>query len=118
MDIYSMKIAQLSCSLHSMRMEIVRNSYGVRSDADGDCTVTVRSSSSLCVRVPKVYNFTFLPVLSVEMTPKISDDKGNKFKKKIRPWRGSLSIKVSAGICGPYTCICVCYLPASLFRRH
>ena len=51
---YSTKIVQLSCSLHSLGMEIVRNSY-VRSDAGGDCTVTVRSSSSLCVRVPKVY---------------------------------------------------------------
>ena len=34
--------------------------------------MTVRSSSSLCVRVPKVFNFTFLPVLSVEMSPKIN----------------------------------------------
>ena len=67
---YSTRIVQLSCSLHSLRMEIVRNSY-VSSDAGGDCTVTVRSSSSLCVRVPKVYNFTFLPVLLVEMSPKI-----------------------------------------------
>ena len=75
-----------------MRMEIVRNSHGVRSDAGGDCTVTVRSSSSLCVHVPKVYNFTFLPVLSVEMTTKVSYDKGKKFKKNLRPRRGSLSI--------------------------
>ena len=75
-----------------MRMEIVRNSYGVRSDAGGDCMVTVRSASSLCVRVLKVYYFTFLPVLSVEMTPKISEDKGKKFKKNLRPRRGSLFI--------------------------
>ena len=54
--------------------------------------MAVRSSSSLCVRVPKVYNFTFLPVLSVEMSPKISDDKGKRFKKNLRPRSGSLSI--------------------------
>ena len=68
-------------------MEIVRNSC-VRSDAGGDCTVTMRPSSSLCVRVPKEYNFTFLPVLSVEMSPKISDDRGKRFKKNLRPRRG------------------------------
>ena len=42
----------------------------------------MRSSSSLCVRVPKVYNFTFLPVLSVEMSPKISDDKGKRSPRR------------------------------------
>ena len=49
--------------------------------------------------------FKCLPVLSVEMPPKISDDKGERSKKNLRPRRGSLSIFVSTGIRGPYICV-------------
>ena len=54
--------------------------------------MTVRSSSSLCVRVPNVYNLTSLPVLLVEMSHIISDDKRKKSKKNLRPQGRSLSL--------------------------
>ena len=44
-------------------------------------TVTVRLSCSLGIPVPKVYNFTFLLVLSVKMALKTKGGKGKRSKK-------------------------------------
>ena len=50
----------------------------------GDGTVaTGRSSCTLGILVPKVYNFTSLLVVSFEMAPKIKGGKGRHLKQKV-----------------------------------
>ena len=52
----------------------------------GACAASVRrplcNSVVLGIRVPKVYNFTFLLVLSVEMPPETKGRKGKRSKKE------------------------------------
>ena len=67
----STEIVESSCSLRSLRTEIVRS----------PCVMTVRSSCSLGIRVLKVYNFTFPLVLSVGMATKTKGGKGKRFKR-------------------------------------
>ena len=75
------EIVQSSYSLRSLRLEIVPGPCGLRTETARRGTVTVRSSCSLGIRVPKIYNFTFLLVLSVKMALKSKGGKGKRYKK-------------------------------------
>ena len=64
----------------------------------------------LGIRVPKVYNFIFLLVLSVEMTPKTKYRKGKRSKKEnVDQSQGGRTVKVrSPWVCRKVTALYPC----------